>query len=99
MQVLTTVQGQAYNVFHGAPKGAMYEETIGATKDQSEDHLAAVYCSQAKTQTQDDGDSLQELATAIEQLAYRTFPALHEGYIHKGAGKVFVNNIRKQSLK
>lgn len=48
MQVLTTVQGQAYNVFHGALKGAMYEETTGATKDRFEDHLAVAYCSQAK---------------------------------------------------
>jgi hypothetical protein len=33
VQVLTTMRGQAYDVFHGAPEGAMYEETIGATKD------------------------------------------------------------------
>jgi hypothetical protein len=39
------------------------------------------------------------MATAIEQLACRAFPALHESYIHEGLGKAFVNSIRKQSLK
>jgi hypothetical protein len=69
------MRGQAYDVFHGAPEGAMYEETIGATKDWFEDHLSIAYCSQAKTRTQDDGDSLRELAMPLN--SWPIVPFLH----------------------
>jgi hypothetical protein len=43
---------------------------------------------QLKTWTQDDGESLQELATAIEQLTHCAFPPpLHEDHILGDQGR------------
>jgi hypothetical protein len=68
---------------------AMYEETIGALKDQFEDqHLAAGYLNQLKTQTQEDGELLLEFGTSIEQLTHCAFPTLHDP-VHMGPGKAF----------
>jgi flagellar motility protein MotE (MotC chaperone) len=50
-----------------------YEETIEALEDRFEDqHLADAYRSQLNTRNQKAGESLQEFATATEQLAHRT---------------------------
>jgi hypothetical protein len=79
MHVLTTLQGWASDVMYGDPKGATYEESIGATEDQfGYQHLAVGCCSKLKTWPQDSGESLQKFTTAIEQLTHCAFPALHE---------------------
>jgi hypothetical protein len=69
-------------VLHGVPKGTTYEKTLEALEDQD---LADAYCSQLKTRAQGVGESFQEFATAIEQLAQRAYPALPEDHIKRQA--------------
>jgi hypothetical protein len=74
-------------VLNEVPKEAMYEN-IRATEDRFGNHQLAVGChNQLKTWIQDDGESLQEFAIAIEQLMHCAFPVLHEDYIHTGQGR------------
>jgi hypothetical protein len=81
MHVLTASQGQASAVLSRDPK-VTYKETIGALEDQFWDHqLDTGYRNQLKTQTQDEGQPLQEFATTIEQLTHCAFPALQEDHI------------------
>jgi hypothetical protein len=64
--LITALQVWATDVLHGIPKSATYEETLEALEDcLGDQHLAAAYCSLLKTRTQGEGESLQELATAI----------------------------------
>jgi hypothetical protein len=70
-------------------KGATYEETLEALKDQ---HLAAAYRSHLKTRTQRVGESLQEFA--VEQLAHRAYPALPEDHVRREAGKAFAEGVK-----
>jgi hypothetical protein len=70
VHLLTALQDQAAcDVLHEAPKEATYKETIGATEDRFGNRPLAVGSrNQLKVRTQDDGESLQKFATAIEQL-------------------------------
>jgi hypothetical protein len=53
-------------MLHGAPKSAIYEETLEVMEDSFRDHLATAYCSQLKTRTQGVGESKQVFSTAVE---------------------------------
>jgi hypothetical protein len=87
-------------VLHGVPRGATYEETIEALEDRFGDqHLAAIYRSQLKTLTQKAGESLQEFATAIEQLAHRAYFALPEDHVRKEAGRAFTDGVEDPDIK
>jgi hypothetical protein len=98
--LIAALQGRACDVLHGVPRGATYEETIEALEDGFEDqHLAAAYRSQLKTQTQKPGESLQESATAIEQLAHRAYPALPEDHVRKEAGRAFTDGVEDPDIK
>jgi hypothetical protein len=78
----------------------MYEEAIEALEDHFGDqHLAAAYRSQLNAGTQKAGESLQEFATAIEQLAHRAYPALPEDHVRRKAGKAFVNGMEDTDVK
>jgi hypothetical protein len=98
--LIAALQGRACDVLHGAPRGAMYEETFEALEDRFGDqHLAAAYRSQLKTQTQKAGESLQEFAAAIEQLAHRHYPALPEDHVRKDVGRAFTDGVEDPDLK
>jgi hypothetical protein len=59
-------------MLHGVPRVATYEEAIESLEDCfGVQHLAVAYCSQLKARAQKAGESLQEFATAIEQVAHR----------------------------
>jgi hypothetical protein len=59
-------QEWAASILQEVPKGAMDEETIGATEDPSADQqLIMGYHEKLKTRTEDNGKSLQEVAAAI----------------------------------
>jgi hypothetical protein len=82
--LLTVLQGQAADVLHSAPAGATYEDTIGALKGRYGDHqLAAAYREELKARTQLIGESLQEFAAAVEQLAHRALVGLPVEFIQK----------------
>jgi hypothetical protein len=73
-------------MLHGVPKEETYEETSEALKDCFEDqHLATVYHSQLKMWTQGVGESLQEFAPAVKQMAHRAYTTLPEDHIRREA--------------
>jgi hypothetical protein len=61
--------------------------------------FAAAYRSQLKVRTQKAGESWQDFATAIQQLARRAYPASREEHIRKEAGKAFVEVIQEYEIK
>jgi hypothetical protein len=98
--LITVLQGRAINALHGVPKGATYEETPETLEDRfGEQHLAAAYRSPLKTRTQGIGESLHEIATAVEQLANSAYSALTEGHIRREAGKAFADGVEDPAIK
>jgi hypothetical protein len=96
----TALQGRATDVLHGIPKSATYEETLQALDYRfGEEHFAAEYRNQFKVRTQKVGESLQDFATAIQQLARRAYPALPEEHIRRETGKAFVAGIEDSEIK
>lgn len=61
--------------------------------------MAVGYFSTLKAWPQDSGQSLQEFATAIEQLTHCAFPALHEDHFHRGPGRAFSDGMGVEALK
>jgi hypothetical protein len=89
--LIAALQGRASDLLHGLPKGATYEETLEALEDSFVDqHLAAVCCSKL---TQSVGESLQEFATAVEQLVHRAYTTLPEDNVKGEAGKMFADGV------
>jgi hypothetical protein len=67
-----------------------YKETLETLVYSFRDqHLAAAYHSQLETRTKGVGESLEEIATVVEQLAHCTYLTLSEDHIRKEAGKAF----------
>jgi hypothetical protein len=98
--LITALQDRATDMLQGVPKGVTYEETLEALEDIFGDqHLAALYRSQLKSRTQGVGQSLQEFATAIEQLAHQAYPALFKDYIWRKAGKAFSDEVEDSAIK
>jgi hypothetical protein len=94
------MQGWVTDMLHGIPRNAAYEETFLALEDRFRDqHFAAAFRSQLKTRTQRSGESLQEFATAIKQLALRVYPTLPEEHIRQEAGKVFADGVEDPDIK
>jgi hypothetical protein len=86
-------------VLHGIPISTTYEDTLRAIEDRFGDqHFAAAYRFQL-TRTQKAGESLQDFATAIEQLAHRTYPTLSDDHIRREAGKSFSYWVRDPDIK
>jgi hypothetical protein len=87
-------------VLHSIPTNVTYEETLQALEDRFIDqHFAAAYSSQLKTRTQRAGESLQDFATAIEQLAHRAYPTLPEDHIRREALKTFTEGVEDHEVK
>jgi hypothetical protein len=100
MYLNTALKGRAADVLHGIPTHATYDETLQTLEDRFEDqHLAAAFRSQLKTKTQRAGESLQDFATAIEQLAHRVYPTLPEEHIRREAGKAFADGVQDPDIK
>jgi hypothetical protein len=82
-------------VLRGIPKNANYEETLqGLEESFGDQHFAAAFRSQLKTRKA--GDSLQDFATAVEQLAHRAYPTLPEDHKRREAGKAFGDRVEDQ---
>jgi hypothetical protein len=78
----------------------MHEEKIQATEDRFGDrHLAVVWCGQLKTWTQDNGEPLQEVATAIEQMTHHAIPALPKNRGHGGLGGASGNGMMDRGME
>jgi gas vesicle protein len=97
--LLSVLQGQAADVLHSVPAGAPYEDIVGALQDQFGDHqLPTAYRSQLKTRVQAGGETLQEFAAAVEQLAHRDLVGLPEGHIQTEAAHAFIDGIRDREV-
>jgi hypothetical protein len=72
-------------MLHGVPKALTYEDILEALEDRFRDQRFAAFSrSQQNTRTQEVWESLQEFATAFEQLAHCFYPALPEDHIRRG---------------
>jgi hypothetical protein len=98
--LLSILQGQAADVLHSVPAEASYEDIVGALQDRFGDHqLAAAYRSQLKARVQKSGETLQEFAAAVEQLAHQALVGRPVGYIQTEAAQAFINGIRDREVK
>jgi hypothetical protein len=87
-------------MLHGIPTSRTYEDSLQALEDCFGDqHFAAAYRSQLKTRTKKAGESLQDFATAIDQLTHRAYPTLSEDHIRREAGKTFSYWVRVPDIK
>jgi hypothetical protein len=94
------LQGQAADILHSVPAEASYEDIVGALRDRFGDHqLAAAYRSHLKARVQMGGETLQEFAAAVEQLAHRALLGLPVGHIQTEAAHAFISGIRDQEVK
>jgi hypothetical protein len=98
--LITSLQCPATEVLHGIPKRATYEETLQNLEERFGDQqFAAAFHSQLNTKTQRAEESLQDFATAVEQLAHRAYPTLPEDQIRREAGKAFGDGVENQAIK
>jgi hypothetical protein len=97
---LRLLQGQAADILHSVPAEESYEDIVGAVQYRFGDHqLAATYQSQLKARVQTSGETLQEFATAIEQLAHWALVGLPIGYIQTKAAHAFIDGVRDRVVK
>jgi hypothetical protein len=97
---LSVLQGPAADILHSIPAGASYEDIIGALRDRFGDHqLAAAYRSQLKARVQLNGETLQKVAAAVEQLAHRALVGLPVGFIQTEAANAFIDGVRDREVK
>jgi hypothetical protein len=76
------------------------EGTLQALKDRFGDQqFAAAYRCQLTTRTQEAGESLQDFATAIEQLAHHAYHTLPEGHVWRKAGRAFAYEVADPDIK
>jgi hypothetical protein len=100
MYLITALKGRAADVLHGILTNTTYEGTLQALDDRFGDqHFAAAYCCQLTTRTQEAGESLQDFAMAIEQLAHRAYPTLPEEHVWREAGRAFAYRVADPDIK
>jgi hypothetical protein len=98
--MITALEGRARNMLNWISKGATYEEVLQALEYCfGEELFAAAYRSQLKVRTQKARQSLQDFATAIQQLARRSYPASPEEHLRRKVGKTFVEDIEEYEIK
>jgi hypothetical protein len=92
--LLAVLQEQAVDIPHSIPTEARYEDNVEVLEDHYGVYqLPAAYCSHLKAMTQLSGESLQEFAATIEQLAHWACwatPALYP----QGGSLCIANRIR-----
>jgi hypothetical protein len=100
MYLITALKGRATDVLHSIPTNTTYERTLQALEDRFGDqHFPAAYRCQLTTRTQEAGESLQDVATAIEQLAHRAYPTLPEEHVWREAGTAFAYGVADPDIK
>jgi hypothetical protein len=97
--LLSVLQGQAADVLHSVPAEASYEDIVGALRDRFGDHQLAAYRSHLKARMQTGGETLQEFAAAVEQLAHQALVGLPADHIQTEAAHTFIDGIRDREVK
>jgi hypothetical protein len=73
--LITSLKGRAADVLYGIPTSTTYMETLQALEDRFGDqNFSAAYRCQLTSRTQKARESLQDFATAIEQLDHGPTP-------------------------
>jgi hypothetical protein len=73
--LVAALKDRAADILYGIPADATYEETLQVLEDRFGDqHFTAAYRCQLTTRTQKARESLQDFATAIEQLCPSCLP-------------------------
>jgi hypothetical protein len=97
--LLSVLQKQAANILHGVAIEATYKEIIEALESYYRDHhLAAAYHSQLKAWTQ-LSKSLQEFATATEQLTHHALVGLRKDHFRKKTAHASNSGIQEPEMK
>ncbi|KAJ4443007.1 hypothetical protein ANN_04656 [Periplaneta americana] len=93
-QLLAALQGQASEILHSVPEdGTALEGRYG-------DHqLVAAFRTQLKTRVQQSGESLQEFAMAVEQLAHKALRGLPNDFIAGEAAYTFGSGVRDPEIR
>ena len=100
VHLLSVLYGKAADILHTVPAEATYEDIVESLRDRFWDHqLAAAYRSQLKAMVQASGETLQEFAAAVEQLAHRAFFELPVAFIQAVAAHCFIDAVRDREMK
>ncbi|XP_069687229.1 TATA element modulatory factor-like [Periplaneta americana] len=99
-QLLTALQGQASEILHSVPEDGTAAEIMAALEGRYGDHqLAAAFRTQLKTRVQQSGESLQEFAMAVEQLAHKALRGLPNDFIAGEAAYTFGSGVRDPEIR
>ncbi|XP_069698171.1 uncharacterized protein [Periplaneta americana] len=99
-QLLTALQGQASEILHSVPEDGTAAEIMAALEGRYGDHqLAAAFRTQLKTRAQQSGESLQEFAMAVEQLAHKALRGLPNDFIAGEAAYTFGSGVRDPEIR
>ncbi|KAJ4425645.1 hypothetical protein ANN_27841 [Periplaneta americana] len=99
-QLLAALQGQASEILHSVPEDGTAAEIMAALEGRYGDHqLAAAFRTQLKTRVQQSGESLQEFAMAVEQLAHKALRGLPNDFIAGEAAYTFGSGVRDPEIK
>ncbi|XP_069668773.1 uncharacterized protein [Periplaneta americana] len=99
-QLLAALQGQASEILHSVPEDGTAAEIMAALEGRYGDHqLAAAFRTQLKTKVQQSGESLQEFAMAVEQLAHKALRGLPNDFIAGEAAYTFGSGVRDPEIK
>ena len=99
-QLLTALQGQASEIFHSVPEDGKATEIMAALEGRYGDHqLAAAFRTQLKTRVQQSGESLQEFAMAVEQLAHKALRGLPTNFVAGEAAYTFGSGVRDPDIR
>ncbi|XP_069683895.1 adventurous-gliding motility protein Z-like [Periplaneta americana] len=99
-QLLAALQGQASEILHSVPEDGTAAEIMAALEGRCGDHqLAAAFRTQLKTRVQQSGESLQEFAMAVEQLAHKALRGLPNDFIAGEAAYTFGSGVRDPEIR
>ncbi|KAJ4428949.1 hypothetical protein ANN_25945 [Periplaneta americana] len=99
-QLLAGLQGQASEILHSVPEDGTSAEIMTALEGRYGDHqLAAAFRTQLKTRVQQSGESLQEFAMAVEQLAHKALRGLPNDFIAGEAAYTFGSGVRDPEIR
>ena len=98
--LLSVLHGKVADILHTVPAEVTYKDIVESLRDRFGDHqLAAAYWSQLKARMQESGETLQEFAAAVEQLAHRALVGLPVAFIQTEAAHSFIDGIRDREVK
>ena len=94
------LHGQAADILHNVPAEATYDDIVGAFRDRYGEHqVAAAYRPQLKGRVHKSGETLQDFAAAVEQLANRALVGHPVAFFQTEVTHAFIDGIRDREVK